>query len=457
MNDPKQHEEENLERLIREGFDPAARPTLPARQQMLQRLQAEQRAEYGAAAPANEQQQISSPAPAQEFVDEPALRRSRQLRKENESKTQEKDSIMNRLFRRWGFGVGAVAGAAAIAIIALLVTPRAGATAAEVMAKGARAVAKLGTVHLRAQMRTLPADSLSLLWPDAPLIPIELWKEYGPIRKWRVEKAGRVEVMDGQANVMLIKPNSLAFKLGLGEGASDASWLLRIANLSDTITSELNNALAKGWKLSVVNGQAAGGRPKSVVTVEARSNLPDDDFLKNKSLDLSDTRWVYHFDAQSELLESVEAYLPTKAGALLIMQIEQIEYNQPIDAAVFQLQLPTNVKWYQQELTKLPDNEKYAAMTAPQAARAFFEACGREDWAEAAKFWRAPIDDQIKQMLGGVTIISLGELFTSAADSQGASPFIPYEIKFKDGNVKKFNLHLGKDGATGRWFVAGGI
>jgi hypothetical protein len=76
----------------------------------------------------------------------------------------------------------------------------------------------------------------------------------------------------------------------------------------------------------------------------------------------------------------------------------------------------------------LPDNEKYAAMTAQQAARAFFEACAREDWIEVQKFWRMPVDDRFKQYLGGI-----------------------------ETSEKKHGLGLKKDGKTGRWHIDGGI
>ena len=51
-------------------------------------------------------------------------------------------------------------------------------------------------------------------------------------------------------------------------------------------------------------------------------------------------------------------------------------------------------------------------MTAEQAARAFFEACGREDWDEAGKF-TSLINERVKQAYGGLEIVSLGESFTS--------------------------------------------
>jgi len=104
----------------------------------------------------------------------------------------------------------------------------------------------------------------------------------------------------------------------------------------------------------------------------------------------------------------------------------------------------------------VPDNDKYAAMTAQEAARALFEACGREDWVEAGKFFPMSIPGLFRQYLGGLELISVGEPFTS----KGAGPsdlFVPYEIKLKHGGVKKMNLHLRKDRQSGRWFYCGGI
>ena len=61
---------------------------------------------------------------------------------------------------------------------------------------------------------------------------------------------------------------------------------------------------------------------------------------------------------------------------MLILAVERIEYDKPIDPTVFVLKLPDKVALYQ-EPQPLPDNAKYEKMTPEEAARAFFEACGR--------------------------------------------------------------------------------
>lgn len=366
----------------------------------------------------------------------------------------ERNWSMKTLFTSWKLGLGALAGAAVIMLAVLLFSPSAQATAADVLAKGARAAARINSVHLRGQLRTPPADNFSTIRPAGDFASIELWKEYAPALKWRVEKPGRVAVMDGQTTLLYIKPGNLAVKIPMpAPSAFDTDWLQRIANLSDTLENELKNAQALGWTLSLAQQRGADGRAKSMVTIQAKSNLPENDYLKNKFVDMANTRRVYCFDNETERLEAVQVYLTTAAGETPIFELTQIEYNQPSPQGVFNFELPADVHWYQ-EPQMLADNPKYAALTPEQAARAFFEACGRSDWEEVAKFESFPFSDEIRQYVGGLQIISLGSAFTSQANG---AQFVPYEIKFKNGEIKKHNLALKKDRKTDRWFVDGGF
>ncbi|MGD1019410.1 MAG: zf-HC2 domain-containing protein [Verrucomicrobiia bacterium] len=410
------------------------------------------RAEYAAFANLHQQLVARSHAAADVSIVEPVMRRVLAVHAE-----PEKDTIMSILQKhRWGLGLGAMAGAVAIILAALLSVPKTQAAAVVVMTKGAEAAAKLTSIHLRGQVRTPTAENFGYPDPASDFVSIELWKQFEPDLKWRVEKPGRVAVMDGQSTVLYVKPLNMGMKVPQpSSSAFDTGWLHKIANLSNTITQDRDNAIAKGWKLNLAEEQAADGRAKSVVTIQAKSDLPDSDYLKNQQFDYADTRRVYRFDAQTGLLEAVGIYLTRNSGDVLIFEVNQIDYNRPIDPAVFRLDLPANVNWYQ-EPQKLTDNEKYAAMTAQQAARSLFEACGREDWTEAAKFFPMPIPETLKQFLGGCQIVSLGEPFTS----QGAGPtdqFVPYEIRLKTGETHSYNLHLRKDPQTGRWFWEGGI
>jgi hypothetical protein len=164
----------------------------------------------------------------------------------------------------------------------------------------------------------------------------------------------------------------------------------------------------------------------------------------------ADTRRVYRFDAQSKLLESVQIYLTRPSGEVQIFDLSQIDYNQPIDSSVWKLELPADVSWAQlpEQLSKLPDNEKYASMTAEQAARAFFEACARKDWDEVGKFM-SPVTQGSKDYLGGLEIVSLGESFTSKTYP---GRFVPYEIKLQP---QEFNVRVSNDNPAKRYVLTG--
>jgi hypothetical protein len=364
----------------------------------------------------------------------------------------ERESNMSKLFKhRWGFGLGAAAGAAAILSFILITMPNVQAQALAVMTKGAQAVAKLTSIHLRGQVRTLPGDNFSLIMPDQDFVTIELWKQFEPDFKWRVEKPGRVVVMDGQSTLLFIKPD-FGYKVpSATPSALDTQWLHEMANLNNTLETELTAIKSRNWPITLTQEQGADGKAKSVITVEAKSGLGADDYLHNKFFSTADTRRVYTFDNQSELLESVQIYLHAPAGDQLVFKLDEIDCNQPIDPSVFQLQLPANVS-VGGAMPWLPDNDKYAAMTSEQAARALFDACTREDWTEAAKFFN-PLSDSMKQYLGGVQVVSLG---THTTLSNGAE-IVPYEITLKNGETKKWNLGLKRDPTTRRWFVDGGI
>jgi hypothetical protein len=60
----------------------------------------------------------------------------------------------------------------------------------------------------------------------------------------------------------------------------------------------------------------------------------------------------------------------------------------------------------------------------------------------------------MKDYLGGLEIISIGEPFQSATYRGW---FVPYEIKLRSGQVKKHNLALRNDNRAHRFQLDGGI
>lgn len=103
------------------------------------------------------------------------------------------------------------------------------------------------------------------------------------------------------------------------------------------------------------------------------------------------------------------------------------------------------------------EKAKAAATQAGEFARTFLEACGREDWKEVATLWPPggmQPDERIKSYLAGLQVVSLGEPFT---DGGYPGVFVPYEIRFKNGELKKFRLAIRRDNPEKRWVFDGGL
>ena len=327
-------------------------------------------------------------------------------------------------------------------------------SAQEVLAQATKAVANLRSVYIKAQIRTIPHDNFELIRLDYDFVPNEMWKEFDgtPQGKWRIEKPGRIVVMDGQSSLLLIRPNHAA-KGTITTGF--VGWLKPLLDVDKVLDSEIRLAQEQGSELLLTHQQGLDGKDRLLVSIEALAQGDfTNDWLRNKSISASDNLRIYTFDAETKLLETLEVYVHTAGEDVLVLQITDIEYNLDIDPELFSLELPEDVIWYGQP-KELADNEKYEQMGPKETAQAFFEACADENWDEFLKFWSASaVDQRIKDYLGGIEIISIGEPFKSG---RYAGWFVPYEIRFKNGHTKKMNLAVRNDNPANRYVVDGGI
>lgn len=323
------------------------------------------------------------------------------------------------------------------------------------LAQAAEAVAELDSVHIQARMRTVDHDNFELIRLDRDFVPIEMWKQFGPPQKWRVEKPKRVVVMDGKSSMQLIRSGIgvLASKGGPGKGY--INWLKPLLDPHRVLENEKRQARTRGWQLGLEEQEGQDGKPKHVLTVEAKAQGDfANDWLKNKSIAGSDNRRVYTFDAETHRLEGLLVYVHNGEEDVLVFEITQIEYDVDLDPELFSLTLHEDAVWFEDPKT-LPDNEKYQNMSPEETARLFFQACADEDWDEMLKFWgMSAATPQMKKWLGGLEIVSIGKPFKS-----GRYPgwFVPYEIKFRSGETKKFNLAMRNDNRAKRWVVDGGL
>jgi hypothetical protein len=325
------------------------------------------------------------------------------------------------------------------------------ASAAEVLARGVEAASNLKSIYIKCRMRTLPQDNFSYVDLKHDFVDVELWKQFGP-SKWRIEKSGRVVTVDGHKTIMLIgqrvgikldKPTTEPF---------DTGWLHRLAAIDSMLSHELTAASIPSRHSEIVRKDAPDDPRHEMIVVHVDPQHDVDPYLKNKFISTSETRREYTFDRKTGRLEGARWYCKDNGKDVLALEVVEIKYDPLIEDSKFELDIPAGVVW-SAELQRLPDNEKYEKMNPAEAARSFFDACSKSNWDEAAKFF-SPLDDRMKQYLGGLTVVKLGEPF-QAWPYPGW--FVPYEIRLSNGGVKKFNLAVRNDNPVKRYIVDGGI
>jgi hypothetical protein len=353
-------------------------------------------------------------------------------------------------------------GAAAVIIIAALLSlniwdkaiPTASATV--VLQNAVNAVSDLWSVHMKARMRTRPGDNFSNIGLDYDFVDIEMWKRTNEdgLVQWRVEKPGRVLLMDGQSTIMLMGRNYARLEeRPLPLGCFD-SWSGRLLNVQGLLDNELQKAKNIPDRAISLWREEVDGRDKVVLNVDITTDVPEDDYLRNKFIHDSDYLKMYRFDAQTKLLEGLQVYVHTPDKDVLIFEVTEIEYNMEIDDSVFALELPEDMVWYK-EAEILPDNEKYRQMGPREMAQAFFQACADENWDEILKFKpSSEVPQWLKDKYGGLEIISIGEPFKSGSYSGW---FVPYEVRLKSGGIQKYNLAVRNDNPAKRYVQDGGL
>lgn len=365
----------------------------------------------------------------------------------------ERESARAEVQRKWrGWPMWVAAGSAAVLlflILPMLPIGKGGSPAAglKLLAQSVEAMSNIQTVHIVGRMRTVPGDNFELVGTKYEFVPLELWREYGNPSRWRVEKTGRVVVMDGQSSLLYISSHNQAMK-GTPESGF-VQWPRPLLNPEGILQAELN-AVRKG--VAEAKSVESDGVLTLTVHQKARGDFANS-WAKDKSIAESDHTCVYSFDAASKRLQRLQVIIHTGMEDVTVLELTDFRYNEAFSPGLFALQLPPDVNWMVDPNALKPGS---ATLTGPkETAEYFFNALAHEDWNAVLEVLPAGrVDDGIKQRYGGLQIVSIEKPFQS-----GLYPgyFVPYEIRLRDGSTKKWKLAVRNDNSAGRWTVDGGF
>jgi outer membrane lipoprotein-sorting protein len=345
----------------------------------------------------------------------------------------------------------AVGCAAALLLLILPMLPigKGGSQAAELklLAQSVEVMSNLQSVHMIGRMRTLPGDNFELIGTNYEFVPLELWREYSNPPRWRVEKTGRVVVMDGQYSLLYMASLNQAMKGSPQAGFVE--WLRPLLSPENVLLAELDAARKGGSEAKLVESNGA-----LILTVreKARGSFANS-WAKNRSIVESDHTCVYKFDTANKRLEGIQVTVNKGNRDVSVLEITDFHYNEAFSPNLFVLRLPSDVTWALEPATLKAAS---STLTGPkETAEHFFDALAHENWDAMLEVLPvSQVNDGIKQAYGGLQVISIGKAFKS-----GLYPgyFVPYEIRLRDGSTKKWKLAVRNDNPSSRWVVDGGF
>lgn len=305
------------------------------------------------------------------------------------------------------------------------------------LAQSVQAMANVRTIHITGRIRTLPNDNFELIGAQYDFVPIEIWREFTNPPQWRVEKPGRVVVMNGQTSLLYIRGSNSA--MAATPQANFFEWLRPLLDPQSILESELT-AARKGTAQASVNGATVTLRR------QARGNFAND-WAHNKSIPESDHTCEYRFDAAGKRLEGLQVVV----SGVVVAEFTDFRYDEPLAQSLFTVPLPADVNW----MTEPESKPTQLSFQGPKEAAAyFFDALARESWENVVQVtWGTTVNPAMKRTYAGLQVISIGEPFQS-----GLFPgyFVPYEVRLRDGSTKGHKLAVRNDNAAHRWVVDGG-
>jgi hypothetical protein len=315
------------------------------------------------------------------------------------------------------------------------------------LAQSVEAMSNLQTVHMVGRMRTVPGDNFEFIGTNYEFVPLELWREYSPPPRWRVEKTGRVVVMDGKSSTLYISKSNMAMTATARAGFVE--WLRPLLDPESILQRELD--AGRAGKANATLTESNG-----TLTLSVRRGARGDfsnDWSRNKSILGSDHTCVYRFDSGTKRLNGLQVMVHTGNADVTVLEITSVSYNEVFPSNLFALQLPADVNWLVNPTQLKPQP---AGLDGPkQAATFFFDALARQDWdAVLQVFPFSQVSDEIKQVYGGLEVVSIGEPFRSGLYR---GYFVPYEVRLRDGSTKKYKLAVRNDNPAARWVVDGGL
>jgi outer membrane lipoprotein-sorting protein len=256
------------------------------------------------------------------------------------------ETIENKKFRlqKWHKRAMAVAASIIFFVAVFMLSDRTPfvntAQAAEtIMARSITAMDALRSMFISMEVRSEERENFDAIGMDYDFIEYKLWKQFSGERPWRIEKPGRIAVWDGEKQYLYMP--DISYALTAGKEAGFVEWMKLFFSPKSILETEIAFAKKHNAKYKI---DKTGDEIILSVSAGALGDFHNN-YLKNTSILSSDNSRIYTFDKETLLLKSFELFINSDGRSKLVMKINNIAYNIPIEASTFSIKLPPGVEW----------------------------------------------------------------------------------------------------------------
>jgi hypothetical protein len=337
--------------------------------------------------------------------------------------------------------IGAVAAAAAVVIwvvsLFTIGTVSNRVAFADVLAPVADATGEARAVHMVLRMLTRDGECFSYVNLDGgELRTVEVWLQEplgdGDRGRARLVKSDRLYNFDGQESVLYSSRRHEAYR-NVGFDRSlfwPAEWVRHLQHLP------LENVV-------VLAHEEEDGEGRLLLRAQGIATKP----LEPAFFEQFDRETEIVWDLATHRLKGQKRWVDYKGERRLFSELVSIDYQPAFDEAVFQLDLPPEVRW---------GGFSERSLGPREAAQRIFEAAIHRDRDTLELY--VPIPSKVDWfMTHSIEVISLGEPFEAGGY---AGFYVPYEVRIGEAGIfhttLKHRLALRNDNPQRRWQYDGG-
>ena len=306
---------------------------------------------------------------------------------------------------------------------------------------------------------------------------VQTWNEISPFLDAALEKLNR---KDHDALVLRFFENKNFIEVGAAIGASEDAAKMRVSRALNNLR-KIFNKRGIGSTTEIIAGTISANSVQAAPVALAKT-------VTSVAIAKGATASVSTLTLIKGALK-IMAWTKTKTAIVASVAVILAAGTPVVVHIIHQQQAEASLFTLKTELTDA-DNAAYQSQTGTtpaEVAQAFFDACSKENWTEADKYWQtvpnnknfpSSFPDSFRQRYGGLQIVSVGKPFkarisiaaflafqpdarnqfrSTKGDFQAAGVFVPYEMRLNDGTIRKWQLSIRCDNPEHRWYYDGGM